>query len=276
MAMAVSKTRLFAVLMLAGVLAPQVDAAVPAVSEPPTLDAVLSNTNRAAQDSQALSSIARARLDALKEAALGYGVRSGLARRSYEIGQVVRENERMLDSIYNFAAMVLDKNVLCPVLLEGQNSLNQSGTDTIRIVDATYRIERQAQFVTAPPNWRDYLMRDFKYTSDMPASSLLPNSEAEKVVWQQGVAAGWKVGTEQANQIFDGALARLERDYKGMVLYKSLLAKGMISKPYVAQADLGVTGDGNSININDRVLRITAKPQLEVNPAAWKSLVVPK
>jgi defect in organelle trafficking protein DotC len=276
MAMVASKSRLLAVLMLAGVLVPQAQAAATATSEPPTLDAVLSNKNRAAQDSQALSGIARARLDALKEAALGYGVRSGLARRSYEISQVVHENERMLDSIYNFAAMVLDKNVLCPVLLEGEKSLNQTGTDTIRIVDATYRIERQAQFVTAPPNWRDYLMRDFKYTSDMPASSLLPNSEAEQVVWRQGVADGWNVGTEQANQIFDRALARLERDYKGMVLYKSLLAKGMISKPYVAQADLGVTGDGNSININDRVLRITANPQLEVNPAAWKSVVVPK
>jgi len=242
---------------------------------PPTLDSILNDSNRAAAESKAISGIARARLEALKEAALGYGVRSGLARRSFEIGQVIQQHERMLDSIYNFAAMVLDKNVLPPVLLQARNSLNQTGTDTIRTVDATYRIERQAQFVTVPPNWRDYLMRDFKYTSELPASSLLPNSDAEKVVWQQGVAEGWKVGTQQANQIFDQSLARLERDYKGMILYKSLLAKGMISKPYVAEADLGVTGDGNSVNINDRVLRITAKPQLEVNPAAWKSTVVP-
>ena len=242
---------------------------------PPTLNAVLNDTNRVTAESKVISGIARARLDALKEAALGYGVRSGLARRSFEIGQVVQQHERTLDSIYNFAAMVLDKNVLPPVLLQAQNSLNQTGTDTIRTVGATYRIERQAQFVTVPPNWRDYLMRNFKYTSELPSAALLPNSDAEKAVWQQAVADGWKVGTDQANQIFDQSLARLERDYKGMVLYKNLLAKGMISKPYVAEADLGVTGDGNSVNINDRILRITAKPQLEVNPAAWKSTVVP-
>ena len=243
---------------------------------PLTLDAVLSDTHRLAQAGKLASGISKARLEAIKEAALGYGVRSGLARRSYEVGQIIMENQSMLDSIYNFAAMVLDKNVLPPVLQEAQNSLNQSGSDTIRIVDATYRIERQAQFVTAPPNWRDYLMRDFRYTTDVPSSALLPTTDGEKAIWQQFVSEGWKVGMDQANQIFDRSLARLERDYKGMILYKSLLAKGMISKPYVAEADLGVTGDGNSININDRILRITAKPQLEVNPASWKSVVVPK
>ncbi len=243
---------------------------------PPALDTVLSDSHRAAIEKQALSDIPRARLDAIKEAGLGYGVRSGLARRSYEIGQILQENESRLDSIFNFAAMVLEKNVLPPVLMQSENSLNQSSPDTIRVADATYRLDRQAQFVTAPPNWRDYLIRDFRYSTEMPVASLLPKNESEKTVWQQFVSEGWKIGVQQANEIFEQSLSRLERDYKGMIIYKSLLAKGMISKPYVAEANMGVTGDGNAININDRILRITAKPQLESNPTAWKPIVAPK
>ncbi len=272
--MAAYKLRLLAAALLAS-MAGAVGAAA-STEVPPDLDAVLNNTSRAAAESRATSEIPKIRLDAIKEAALGYGVRSGLARRSFEIASILKDNERMLDSIYNFPAMILDKNVMPPVLSESQNTLNQPDADTIRVADAHIRIERQAQFVTVPTNWRDYLMRDYRYSIEAPAGVLLPKTDAEKTVWQRLIAEGWKLGVQQADQIFNQSLARLERDYKGMVLYRSLYAKGLVTKPYVAEANMGVTGDGNAININDRILRITAKPQLETNAATWKPLVVPK
>lgn len=243
---------------------------------PPNFDTVLSNSQRAAVASRAVNDIPKIRLDAIKETALGYGIRSGLARRSYEISRILANNQQMLDSIYNFTAMLLEKNVMPPVLSEAQNSLNQSDSDTIRVADATYRIEQQARFVTIPTNWRDYLMRDFRYKAEPPSSVLLPQNDSEKQVWQQFISEGWAMGVQQANQIFEQSMSRLERDYKGMVVYRSLLAKGMISKPYVAEANMGVTGDGNAININDRILRITAKPKLETNPLTWKPMVAPQ
>lgn len=243
---------------------------------PPDLNTVLSKSQQAAVASRAINDIPKIRLDAIKEAALGYGIRSGLARRSYEIGRILANNQQMLDSIYNFTAMLLEKNVMPPVLSEAQNSLNQPDADTIRVADATYRIEQQARFVTVPTNWRDYLMRDFRFTAELPSSVLLPQNDSEKQVWQQFISEGWSMGIQQANQIFEQSMSRLERDYKGMVLYRSLLAKGMISKPYVAEANMGITGDGNAININDRILRITAKPKLESNPLTWKPIVAPQ
>jgi len=233
---------------------------------PPNFDTVLSNSQRAAVASRAVNDIPKIRLDAIKETALGYGIRSGLARRSYEISRILANNQQMLDSIYNFTAMLLEKNVMPPVLSEAQNSLNQSDSDTIRV----------ARFVTIPTNWRDYLMRDFRYKAEPPSSVLLPQNDSEKQVWQQFISEGWAMGVQQANQIFEQSMSRLERDYKGMVVYRSLLAKGMISKPYVAEANMGVTGDGNAININDRILRITAKPKLETNPLTWKPMVAPQ
>ncbi|MDH0341972.1 type IV secretory system conjugative DNA transfer family protein [Chromobacterium haemolyticum] len=260
---------------LLGLLAGSAVAAEP-TSTPPDLGTLISDSQRQANANRALNDIPKIRLDNIREAALGYGVRGGLARRSFEISHILANNQQMLDRIYNFTAMLLDKNVMPPVLSEAQNSLNQPDTDTIRVSDATYRIEQQARFVTVPTNWRDYLMRDFRYTVERPADMLLPQNDSEKQVWQQFVSEGWILGVQQANQIFDQSLSRLERDYKGMVLYRSLLAKGMISKPYVAEANMGVTGDSTSININDRILRITAKPRLETNPAIWKPIVAPK
>lgn len=243
--------------------------------EPPSLNTLVDSV-QSAPKATAENDIPPIRLNAIKEAALGYGVRSGLARRTFEIDQILADNESMLDGIYNFAAMLVDRNVMPPVLVESRSNLKLNDSETIRVADATYRIERQARFVTSPTNWREYLRRTYKAESDRPADILFPKTEFERTIWQAALREGWQLGVNQANQIFTQSLARLERDYKGMIIYRSLLAKGMISRPYVAEANLGVTGDANSISINDRILRITAVPQLEKNPARWKAIPVPK
>lgn len=243
---------------------------------PPDFDAAMAGARRAATEISLTVEIPKIRLESIKEAALGYGVRSGLARRSYEIGKILYDNQALLDNVFNFNALLLDRSVMPPVLSEAQNALKQPDSDTIRVADATYRIERQAAFVTTPPNWRDYLIRDYRYKVELPADLLLPKNDSEKKIWQQYVVQGWDTGVRQANAIFEQSLSRLERDFKGMILYRSLLAKGMIGRPYVAESNLGVTGDGNAMNINDRILRITAKPKLETNPAVWKPIATPK
>jgi defect-in-organelle-trafficking protein DotC len=58
-----------------------------------------------------------------------------------------------------------------------------------------------------------------------------------------------------------------------MALYRNLLLKGMVSKPFVARTDLGITGDSSDLYINDQILRITSLPKLQVNPGRWKSIV---
>ncbi len=242
---------------------------------PPNFDAAISGANRAATEISTTVDIPNIRLLSIKEAALGYGVRGGLARRSYEVSKTLYDNQVLLDNVFNFNLLLLDKSVLPPVLSEAKNSLNQSDNDTIRVADAIYRIERQATFVTTPPNWREYLVQNFNYKVELPSSLLLPKNESEKKVWQQLVLQGWNVGVRQADSIFEQSLGRLERDFKGMILYRSLLVRGMIDKPYVAESNLGVTGNGNAMSVNDRILRITAKPKLEINPAIWKPLATP-
>ena len=66
---------------------------------------------------------------------------------------------------------------------------------------------------------------------------------------------------------------RLKRDYTGMVLYRTLLAQNMISSPAVSKADLGVTGDANSLRINDQIMRITADSTLNPDSKLWQPVL---
>lgn len=219
-----------------------------------------------------LPSMGKIREMALRETALSLGAQSGLAARAKAIDdQLIRQN-RNLDAIYNFNALILEHNVLPPVLLEGQNTLNLANTQTIRISDRTYKVAKQARFVTTPPNWRQYLWMDFN-TPEYPNVTLLPKTREERQLWNHCVEKGWRNGVEQANSILEESIARIKEDFSGMILYRKLLAMNMVSPPFVSHTDLGVTGDGDEIRIDDRVLRITALPALNVNSNEWRAAV---
>lgn len=212
------------------------------------------------------------RLAGLRQAALTVGAQGALANRSQTLNGVFKNQASYLDQIFNFNLMMLSHNVLPPVMTEGDNTLNLQDPNTIRIADRTYSIVSQARFVTAPPTWRDYLWMSYK-KPDVPDKTLLPKNAAEVAEWKIYVQKGWDEGTTQANNIFEDNLNRLTRDYIGMALYRSLYNQKMISAPFVAKADLGITGGGDNLTINDSVLRITALPQLNNESKAWTPAV---
>lgn len=214
------------------------------------------------------------RIQGLRDTALSLGARGGLAYQAEIVNRMLLKNEEVLQRVFNFNAIMLDKNVLPPVLIEGRNTLDIAGPDAIRIADRNYQILEQARFVTAPPTWRNYLWMSFS-TPDVPDRSLLPKTSIEKTLWKQYVTEGWRAGLQQGDAIFLENLGRLKRDFEGMLRYRTLLAQNMVSPPFVAQTDMGVTGDSSNISINDRVLRITAFPALQLDPEQWKTEIVP-
>lgn len=217
-------------------------------------------------------SMSKIREMALKETALSVGAQSGLAYRAKIIDDQLIRQTRHLDTIYDFNALVLEHNVLPPVLLEGRNTLNLADTQTIRISDRVYKVYKQAHFVTTPPNWRQYLWMDYK-KPDVPHVSLLPINKEEREIWSYYVAKGWQNGVDQGNTILEENIARIKEDFTGMILYRKLLAMNMVTPPYVSHTDLGITGDGAEIHIDDKVLRITALPALNMNSSEWKAAV---
>lgn len=209
----------------------------------------------------------------LEDTALSVGAQGGLSWASQRINVKLEGDRKYLETIYNFNAMLLSHGVLPPVLEASTNNLNQDDPDTIRVADRSYKIVQQARFVTTPPNWREYLMMSYPKPS-LPDKSLLPRSTEEQKVWADAVAKGWEKGIAQSYSIFQQNLARLKRDYTGMIIYRKLLQARMISPPYVATTDLGITGDGTDMRVNDQVLRIVAHPKLQTNGSGWKAIVV--
>jgi len=211
----------------------------------------------------------------LKDSAMSLGAQAGLAWASERINFQLDQDRKYLDSIYNFYAMVLSHGVIPPVLEESNNNLNLADPNTIRVSDKTYKIIKQARFATTPPNWREYLWLTFS-KPELPDKSLLPKNEEEHKVWKQGIRLGWEKGIQQSYSIFQQNLARLKRDFHGMVIYRKLLQEKMISPPFVARTELGVTGNGTDMRVNDQVLRIVELPKLQTNSRGWKAILVPR
>lgn len=217
--------------------------------------------------------IGQLRMKALQDTAMSLGAQGGLAWASEQVNANLEKDKKHLEYIFNFNGMMLSHGVLPPVLVEGDNSLNLADPDTIRIADKTYKIVKQARFATTPPNWRDYLWQSFA-KPEVPNKVLLPKTKEESETWSKAIKVGWEKGIQQSNSIFQQSLALLKRDYQGMILYRKLLQENMISAPYVSKTNLGVTGSGDDMRVNDQVLRITQHPQLQTDTSDWRAIVV--
>ena len=212
------------------------------------------------------------RFAAIQQAATSLGERSGLAWEARNVDISLQTEEVFLDQIFDFNQLMLNHNALPPVLVESDNNLALDDDETLRINAKTYRIIRPARFVTSPPNWRDYLWMRFDQP-DLTDRSMLPQTEAEAKLWNHFIKVGWDNGAQQADMIFTQNLNRLKRDMLGMILYRKLLALHMVSAPFVAKAQLGVTGDATQLRIDDQVLRITSQSQLQPNPKKWQPVM---
>lgn len=219
------------------------------------------------------SEISQIRTKAIEDTAMSLGAQGGLAWASEEINKRLDKDKWYLETTYNFNGMMLSHGVLPPVLAEGNNTLNQDDPNTIRISDKTYQIVQQARFATTPPNWREYIWMTYS-KPEIPNKILLPRNSEERRLWVKGIKIGWEKGIEQAYNIFQQNMARLKRDYSGMIIYRKLLQQHMVSAPYVSKTELGVTGDGSDMRINDQVLRITELPKLQTDSNNWKAIVV--
>jgi defect-in-organelle-trafficking protein DotC len=214
------------------------------------------------------------RMEAVRDTAMSIGARTALAWRGEQINKMLHAQTEHLNAVFNFGGLVMKDNILPPVLLESRNAVAIESPQNIRVSDRTYQILKQAMFVSTAPTWRDYLVMD-ETRPETPDVSLLPASDIEKAAWKQGIIKGWENGLVQAEQIYQENLSRLKRDYQGMIRYRMLLAQNMVSAPQVAQRDLGITGGGESLAVNDRTLTIKALPSLKADSETWKPSISP-
>lgn len=239
---------------------------------PPDLEALKQIATQSKIEKKAEVPVIRAMQ--LEESALAFGAQGGLAWRAARINAELARLENRLDQVFNFNPLVMKGNVIPPVIVAGEDAVKaESDGQTLRIADQQFKIESEARFVTVVPTWRSYLKIDTLTKPEIPHASVLPKDGAEKDLWEAKLKEGWTSGVAQADAIFKTNLARLKRDFEGMIRYRKLLAMNMVSEPMVASSNLGVTGDGKQIAIHDRVYRITINPSLETDTARWSAVV---
>lgn len=214
------------------------------------------------------------RAKAIKEAALSYGARGGLAWRTFKIREMLEAHGSNLDKVYDFNHLLIPAPsglmIEPPIISEADKALLiEKGGQDAAVSDRYYNIIKQAKIVSAPRMWRNYLERDWGEVLP-PPDILLPENDLEREDWIKFVRQGWDEGIVQADSIYQDDLNELTANYQGMVRYRMLLAQGMVSPPYALQVDRGVTGGGNEMRVGDRAVQITGKPELQPGSDQWQ------
>ena len=214
------------------------------------------------------------RKDAIREAAISYGARGGLAWRTYIIRKEMEERARYLDKVFDFRQLLIPAPsgllIEPPIVTESVNAMIIEGSgQQAAVSDRVYNVMRNARIVSTARTWRNYLEREWDEV-EPPPDILRPENDEERELWIELVTKGWKEGETQASDIFQEDLNVLLADFKGMVRYRLLLTQGMISPPLALQVDRGVTGDGREMRVGDRAVQITNAPELVTGFDQWQ------
>jgi defect-in-organelle-trafficking protein DotC len=214
------------------------------------------------------------REDAMKEAALSYGARGGLAWRTYQIRQELEGSARYMDKVFNFRQLLISAPsgflIEPPIITEAENNMIvEGGGLQAAVTDRMFNINTNVKIVTAPKTWRQYLEREWGEV-EPPPNILRPTNREERAIWIKQVERGWKEGVQQADEIFESDLNLLVAHFRGMVRYRILLAQEMVTPTLAVQTDRGITGGGNQMRIGDRAVQIVDIPQLVPESEEWQ------
>ncbi|WP_460199013.1 type IV secretory system conjugative DNA transfer family protein (plasmid) [Xanthomonas campestris pv. passiflorae] len=218
---------------------------------------------------------ANAHLRALTDTALGVGLKSGMAWQLYNIEIAIEQRQRDLDTVYDFGNLLIRGRVLPAVITEARDLYNQDGDYALRLSGAYYKIEAQPRFSSVAPSWRDYLTFP-KITVDrsISLSGLTPRDGAERRLWAEAVEDGWRQGVKQANVMLEHGLDRMNRDFTGMLRFHTFVRQGKITMPAIASETIPVTQSGNTMAVDETLLRITTLPEFNGNMATWRGASV--
>ena len=212
---------------------------------------------------------------AMRLAALGFGARAGLARRSWEIGAMLERLAPPLSAIYRFADLTLSEHgfmVLPPVLAETRQAFRlgrgQARAASARLV---LRIVESERIVSAAPHWRDYLLRSWR-TPEPPAAVLFPRNGPETALWRQWLAEGWVHGTALGDDIFAADLDRLNRTFEGIVRWHRLHLANMVSAPELTAVHAAATGHERLLRVGETSVRLDKRAVFNLDTRAWKVL----
>ena len=212
------------------------------------------------------------RYEMLRDAAMIYSSQCALRHYTAIIDQELESKSTLLDRAFNFQPLMLDHDVVPPVVVQSQRTIDQVDRRNIVVADRSYQILKHGFFTTVPLNWRDYLIHPL-YDPPLPEQMMLPGNSIEREIWQRYIKDGWVVGKEQAFAMFKNNLAKLQQDYTGMVTFHRLFQQGLMTAPIIQEIENGIIMDKDRMNINHKILSIAEQAFLENNTSRWHSYI---
>lgn len=211
------------------------------------------------------------RRQAIKDTAFSFGVQVGLVHQIDAINKSVSAKERDLDTVYDFGPYMIHGRVVPPVITEMRDVYTQATPKTLRLSGVQYTIDSQARFSSTAPNWRDYLvLSPAPVTMYEQISAIHPKNGSEKEAWEKALRDGWAQGVDQANLMFERGLDELNRDFTGMLRYHEFVMTGKLTMPVVASESISMTYDGDTVILDETLLRITRLPSFNENLLNWR------
>ena len=222
------------------------------------------------------------RYNAIEQIAMTVGAQHGYANRIKELEEKFQSIGDSLDQMIDFKTIMLtaytgekELFLLPPVVTEttGMSALSEDAK-TLRITGTAFFITKPERLVLMPPTWREYLLLSNDIMVKIPHPKMLPENDAEKLIWKETLARGWIAGTVQADHEMNDRIEQLGSDYQGMIRYMRLVNEGKISEPIIAKVKDDVSGGGEEMRINDSTYRLTSQSSLLSNVKYWKPLIL--
>jgi hypothetical protein len=212
---------------------------------------------------------------AIREAAQLVAFQTAIAFRYQELVAATEQHAAIMDTAFNFGPLLMtqgDALILPPVLARAGASMRIENPETATTAQTSYEILAPARYVSAAPNWREFLMVDSFPQPEKPNPAVMPKDDKERAIWRAAAREAWARGLAEADELYADNVARMVRQYRGVMLYHLLTAQHLLSTVNTASANLGMktSGDGEKLNIGQKVYRITA-PSRFVVPDAEKT-----
>ncbi|MFK4132039.1 type IV secretory system conjugative DNA transfer family protein [Pseudomonas luteola] len=240
----------------------------------------LQNMNQVTSKLDELKAKNKDRMRAMKEAAIGIGAQHGYVSQMKVLKDFITSQQTNLDNNFDFASLMrlsgdkISGNYLLPAVIEEVKDAQVVSDDgsEFRSSGTVYRIIQKERLVTAPPNWREYLVWDLDAELAKPHELLMPKNPDEQALWSGWVTEGWKAGVIQAEQEMVKRLRNLGTDFNGMVRYTRLVIEGKATEAKVMAQHRAVVGGGDEMREADSIYRLSTPASLNSDAKNWKPI----
>ena len=194
-------------------------------------------------------------LQVLSETAKAYGFQAGFSFQYSKFMREVEEKRAKFSQIFDFRRLLLNDMVLPPVIMATGQAMLVESPILAKEVEAQYKIVADARIISQPPTFADYLWAETQVLK--PHKAVTPKTKAETSLWTKSFDAGFDAGIEHAYSVFEQAMDKLIADYRGILQFKLLAKRGLVSLPILASGEPTVQVGDKVLAVNQKIFRIT-------------------